>query len=195
MPDCGICEAEGRGKVTVSERPKKSGGTYKANDDGSPHFLFQGIGDDGKNKFMHVRNRAEFDEAKNNPSNVSTSPTYKKPIEASVVAAPDSPTLTPGHQTPEHAAILAEVNTYILNVRKTAWDLAKDMNPKADNHSTKITACGFIHDFIELRAASLQASATLQLRDTLIQQGLTLSEMLKSLRELAECKTKKMKSN
>jgi len=193
MPVCEICKIEGRGEGNVTERPKKDGGTYKANDDGSPHFLFQGVGDKGKNKFMHVRNRTEFDEAKSNPSNVSVSPQYKKPLEPSAVAAPDSPNLVPGHQTPEHATILAEVNTFILNVRKTAWDLANDMNPKADNLGKKITACGFIHDFIQLRAASLQASATLQLRDAILEQNIIQSDILVTLRELVT--SKKMKTN
>lgn len=193
MPICETCKIEGRGEVNVTPRNKKDGGTYKANDDGSPHFLFQGLDDKGKNKFMHIRNRSEFDVAKKNPSNVSISPDYKKPLEPSVVAAPDSPILVPGHQSPEHATILAEVNTYILNVRKTAWDLASEMNPKADNLGKKITACGFIHDFITLRAASLTASATLQLKDAMLDQNIIQSDILVALRELVT--SKKMKQN
>jgi hypothetical protein len=162
---CQVCKVEGRGNVTINQKAKKGNGEYWANPDGSPHYFAHGESSDGKVKFLHPRNWDEFKLcADGNPDQLPVTPSYKapltnsKPVDLNKQTGND-PDLTPGTGDKDGLIQLTivEGNTAIKWFRKTAWDLAKDLNPNGTNHELRISASGFIHDFMALYVANKQA--------------------------------------
>ena len=156
--ECQDCAVAGRGKVQITQKDKRAGGQYWANPDGSPHYFFTGEVN-GKAQFVHPRTKDEFNWAKEHKG-MNTSPSYTTPFEklGNKLDTPADwkPWLTPGEPCPDiHKVTISDGNTFIKNVRLTAWELAKDLHPPdADVFGIRITACGFIHDFMQLYAAN-----------------------------------------
>jgi len=157
--ECQTCAVEGRGKVPISQRDKKAGGQYWANSDGSPHYFHTGD-EGGKPQFAHPRTKDEFNWAKEH-NGLNTCPTYTTPYEKLGIKQDPGkdwkPWLTPGEPFPDIQKIaIADCNLFIQNCRQTAFDLAKDLQPpNSDYKSIQITACGFIHDFVNVYTAEL----------------------------------------
>jgi len=156
--ECQDCAVDGRGKIVIKQKDKKAGGSYWANPDGSPHYFH--TGDEGnKPQFVHPRTSDEFNWAKEH-NGMNECPTYKTPFEklGNKIDTPAGwePWLGPASlETEAHQHAIADTNNYMQNIRLTCWNLAKDLYPPdADVHSIRITACGFIHDFIHMYAAA-----------------------------------------
>jgi hypothetical protein len=172
---CQVCVTEKRGNNTISQRAKKSGtGEYWANSDGSPHFFAHGEGQDGKVKFLHPRNWDEFKLcADGNPDDLANQASYKGPItnpKATKSAEPgNAPDLTPGEA--DKAGTISETvamgNSAIKHFRLTAWELAKDLNPNGTNHELRISASGFIHDFMNLYCSIATAKTLATLNNSI----------------------------
>ena len=157
--ECQQCAAEGRGKVQITQKDKKKGGQYWANPDSSPHFFHTGDVND-KPQFAHPRTKDEFNWAKEH-NGMNSSPSYKTKYEELGIKQDTpkdwKPWLTPGTPFPDiQKTAIGDCNLFIQNCRQSAFDLAKDLQPDdADYRSIQITACGFIHDFVNVYAAEL----------------------------------------
>lgn len=156
--ECQDCAVNGRGKVPITQKDKQKGGQYWANADGSPHFFFTGKVNE-KPQFVHPRTKDEFNWAKEH-NGLNECPSIKTPYENLGIKqdTPENwePLLFPGTlETDLHKTVIADTTGFMQNIRKTCFDLAQDLYPPdADIHSVRITACGFIHDFISMYSAA-----------------------------------------
>lgn len=156
--ECQDCAVDGRGKVPIKQKDKKLGGKYWANQDGSPHYFFLRK-ENEKPIFAHPRTRDELNWAKEH-GGLNECPSYKTPYENLGIKqdtpANWEPYLVPGTlETDLHKTVISDTNNFIQNIRKTCFELAKDLYPPdADVFDIRITTCGFIHDFINMYAAA-----------------------------------------